>query len=127
MANRNKSFLIGLVCMIVFTIITTLVLKSIVPQVVTPYWSLLILLFAVVCVTVFFTTMKVKDKNDIRKFTNFYMVLTILKLVVYIAILLLYAVLMPSDSKAFIITFLIYYLCFSIFETYILVKKQKKE
>lgn len=127
MANRNKSFLIGLVCMIVFTIITTLVLKSIVPQVVTPYWSLLILLFAVVCVTVFFTTMKVKDKNDIRKFTNFYMVLTILKLVVYLAILLLYAVLMPSDSKAFIITFLIYYLCFSIFETYILVKKQKKE
>lgn len=127
MANRNKSFLIGLVCMIVFTIITTLVLKSFVPQIVTPYWSLLILLFAVVCVTVFFTTMKVKDKNDIRKFTNFYMVLTILKLVVYIAILLLYAVLMPSDSKAFIITFLIYYLCFSIFETYILVKKQKKE
>lgn len=127
MANRNKSFLIGLVCMIVFTIITTLVLKSIVPQVVTPYWSLLILLFAVVCVTVFFTTMKVKDKNDIRKFTNFYMVLTILKLVVYLAILLLYAVLMPSDSRAFIITFLIYYLCFSIFETYILVKKQKKE
>lgn len=127
MANRNKSFLIGLVCMIVFTIITTLVLKSIVPQAVTPYWSLLILLFAVVCVTVFFTTMKVKDKNDIRKFTNFYMVLTILKLVVYLAILLLYAVLMPSDSKAFIITFLIYYLCFSIFETYILVKKQKKE
>lgn len=127
MANRNKSFLIGLVCMIVLTIITTLVLKSFVPHIVTPYWSLLILFFTVVSLTVFFTTMKVKDKNDIRKFTNFYMVLTILKLVVYLAILLLYAILMPADSKAFIITFLIYYLCFSIFETYILVKKQKKE
>lgn len=125
MATRNKSFLIGLVCIIVLTITATIIIKSLVPQVITPFWPLLVLFFAVVCIAVFFTTMKVKDRGDIRKFTNFYMVLTILKLVIYLAILLLYAILMPSDSKAFIITFLIYYLCFSIFETYILVKKTK--
>lgn len=125
MATRNKSFLIGLVCIIVLTIAATIIIKSLVPQVITPFWPLLVLFFTVVCIVVFFTTMKVKDRGDIRKFTNFYMVLTILKLVIYLAILLLYAILMPSDSKAFIITFLIYYLCFSIFETYILVKKTK--
>ena len=57
------------------------------------------------------------------KFTNFYMGITVLKLFVYIAFLVAYILIFPEDKKASIITFLAYYLCFSIFETYILTKK----
>ena len=70
-------------------------------------------------------TMKVKAKNDMGKFTNFYMGTTIVKLVTYLAVLLSYILIFPEDKKAFVFTFLAYYLCFTFFETYILAKKQK--
>lgn len=59
-----------------------------------------------------------------NKFTNFYMGTTLVKLLVYIAVLLIYILLFPEDKKAFVITFLAYYLCFSFYETYILAKSK---
>ena len=86
-----------------------------IPQFVTPYWSILILFLFIMNTIVYFATMYVRDKNDMGKFTNFYMGI--------IAFLVAYILIFPEDKKASIITFLAYYLCFSIFETYILTKK----
>lgn len=68
--------------------------------------------------------MKIKEKKDMGKFTNFYMATTMTKLLVYLAILLIYVLIFPEDKKAFIFTFLAYYLCFTFFETYILTKSR---
>lgn len=127
MIRRNKNFLIGLLCLIIFIIILTTILQQYVSQIVTQHWPFLILLFTVISVVVFFSTMKMKSKNDLGKFTNFYMGVTILKLVVYLATILIYTIVVPNNAKAFIFTFLIYYLCFSIFETYFLVKNKKDQ
>ncbi len=127
MIRRNKNFLIGLLCLIIFIIILTTILQQYVSQIVTQHWPFLILLFTVISVAVFFSTMKMKSKNDLGKFTNFYMGVTILKLVVYLATILIYTIVVPNNAKAFIFTFLIYYLCFSIFETYFLVKNKKDQ
>ena len=123
MKSKNIRFLFFLLVLIVVVSGLTMIIKSSLPQFVTPYWSLLILFFAIVSIVIYFMTMKVKAKNDMGKFTNFYMGTTIVKLVTYLAVLLSYILIFPEDKKASIITFLAYYLCFSIFETYILTKK----
>ena len=61
-----------------------------------------------------------------RKFTNFYMAATVIKLVVYLTIIFVYTMNFKEDGKRFAITFLVYYLIYTIFETYKLIKKEKK-
>ena len=67
-------------------------------------------------------TIKVKSKNDINKATHFHMLVTIMKLIVYLAIVATYAIIFPADAKAFIVSFLLYYLCFTFFETFVKIK-----
>ena len=52
------------------------------------------------------------------------MLTTVAKLILYLAVLATYSLMFREDSKAFIITFLIYYLCFTVFETCILVRNK---
>ena len=124
MKSKNIRFLFLLLALIVVVSGLTMIIKSSLPQFVTPYWSLLILFFAIVSIVIYFMTMKVKAKNDMGKFTNFYMGTTIVKLVTYLAVLLSYILIFPEDKKAFVFTFLAYYLCFTFFETYILAKSK---
>lgn len=123
MKSNNSRFLLFLVCVIVAMGGLTLLVKNSIPAFVTPYWSLLLLFFSVVSIVIYFTTMKIKAKNDFGKFTKFYMGTTVVKLLSYLGIILTYSIMFPDDKKSFIFTFLAYYLCFTIFETYILVKK----
>lgn len=67
-------------------------------------------------------TIKVKSKNDINKTTNFHMITTITKLFVCLAIVATYAIMFSEDAKAFVMSFLVYYLCFTFFETLVKVK-----
>lgn len=123
MKSYSSRFLLILICLIVVMVIITLLVKNSIPAFVTPYWSLLILFFSIVSILVYFMTMRIKVKNDFSKFTRFYMGTTMVKLLVYLAIILTYILVFPEDKKSFIFTFFTYYLCFTIFETYILVKK----
>lgn len=123
MKSYSSRFLLILVCLIVAMVVLTLLVENSIPAFVTPYWSLLILFFSIVSIVVYFMTMKIKAKNDFGKFTKFYMGTTVVKLLTYLGIILTYSIMFPDDKKSFIFTFLAYYLCFTIFETYILVKK----
>ena len=102
----------------------TMLVRNALPLYVTKYWVLLILFFAIVNVVVYFMTMRISAKKDVGKFTNFYMGTTVVKLIMYLALLLTYILIFPEDKKAFIFTFLAYYLCFTFFETYFLVKNK---
>lgn len=124
MKSKNTKFILFLLLLVAIVTVLTIFVKNYLPHFVTPYWSLLILFFSIVNVIVYFLTMKVREKNDMNKFTNFYMGTTLVKLFVYIAVLLIYILLFPEDRKAFVITFLAYYLCFSFYETYILAKSK---
>ena len=121
--KRDIKFLIYQLLFVMALSGLTFLAEYYIPQFVTPYWSILILFLFIMNTIVYFATMYVRDKNDMGKFTNFYMGITVLKLFVYIAFLIAYILIFPEDKKASIITFLAYYLCFSIFETYILTKK----
>ena len=82
------------------------------------------LLFAAVSVVIFIMTIKIREKGDSYKLTNFHLIATVVKLITYLAIIVIYVINSPEDKIAFVITFLTYYLCFSVFETYMLVRKK---
>ena len=91
----------------------------------TIWWPFIVCFFFIVSIVVYFLSERAK-KKDMRKFANFYMVATVIKLVVYLTIIFVYTMNFKEDGKRFAITFLVYYLIYSIFETYKLVKKEKK-
>lgn len=119
-----KRFVMFLLLLIIIVAGATVLINRIAPQFVTPYWSLLLLFFSLISIAVYFLTIKVKAKNDMGKFTNFYMGTTVTKLLVNLAVLLTYILIFPEDKKAFTFTFLAYYLYFTFFETYFLVKNK---
>lgn len=122
MRSEHTKFFLSLLCVMALSAVLTLPLKHIIPQFVTPYWSLQILFFALVNVMIYFTGVRIKSRGSTDKMTNFYMITTMVKLVTYLAILLIYALIFPTDAKAFIITFMMYYLFFTIFETFYKIK-----
>ncbi len=124
MNSKSKRFFTFLLILIFILAGMTILINKIAPQYITPYWSLLILFFTIINIVIYFLTMKLKVKNDIRKFTNFYMGTTVTKLLVNLAVLLTYILIFPEDKKAFTFTFLAYYLYFTFFETYFLVKNK---
>lgn len=93
-------------------------------SVLTAWWPAIVGFFFVVSMVVYFLSEKAK-KKDMRRFANFYMASTVVKMVVYLTIIFIYAVNFKEDAKRFAITFLAYYLIYSIFETYKLAKKGK--
>lgn len=122
MKSKHTIFFISLFCVIALATVLTFILKHTISQIVTPFWSLQILFFVVVNIAIYFMTIKIKNKNDISKTTHFHMFTTILKLFVYLAIIVTYAIMFPEDAKAFTISFLVYYLCFTFFETFVKIK-----
>ena len=91
----------------------------------TIWWPAICGFFFIVSIVVYFLSEKAKHK-DMRKFANFYMASTVVKMMLYLTIIFVYAVSFKEDGKRFAITFLAYYLIYSIFETYKLVKKDKQ-
>ena len=122
MKYLHTKFFISLFCVTALAIALTFVLKYIVPQIITPYWPLLILFFVIMNVIIYFMTAKVKSKNNINKTTHFHMLTTILKLVVCLAIVATYSIMFSESAKAFVVSFLVYYLCYTLFETFVKIK-----
>lgn len=91
----------------------------------TVWWPAIVGFFFIVSMMVFYFADKAK-KKDMRRFTNFYMGATVVKMLVYLTIILIYAFTFKEDAKCFAVTFLVYYLVYSVFETYKLAKKEKK-
>lgn len=127
MKSVKKRFCISLLCLFGILWGLSMMLSVYAPEYITPQWHYLLLLFVVVSVIMFSKAINMRDKNDIYKLTNFHMIATILKLVGYLAIITIYVIKNPEDKIAFVVTFLTYYLCFSVFETYMLVRKKSEK
>ena len=94
-------------------------------NILTVWWPAIICFFFIVSIVMYFLSEKARQK-DMRKFANFYMASTVVKMVLYLTIIFVYAINFKADGKRFAITFLAYYLIFSVFETYKLAKKEKR-
>lgn len=90
----------------------------------TAWWPMIVTFFFIVSMVMYFLSQKTKRK-DMRKFANFYMLSTVIKMIVYLSIIMAYMLNFKEDGRRFAITFLAYYLIYSVFETYKLAKKEK--
>ena len=90
----------------------------------TVWWPAIVAFFFIVSIVIFVLGDKAKKKS-LRSFSHFYMISTFVKMVSYITIIFLYAINNKEDGKRFAITFLAYYLIYSVFETFKLAKKDK--
>lgn len=124
---KKKSVLhyqLSLCCFVIVLAALTLVIKSSMSGVLTPLWPFQLLFLLCVSLISNHLTQK-KMQGDSVKFANFYMILTVSKLLLYLSILLIYALVFPKDAKSFIMTFLAYYICFMVFNIINFVKMKK--
>lgn len=121
MEKKDSKFITQLVILTVVVMVACLVLH----KMLTVWWPAIVVFFALVSALMYFMSEKAKTK-DMRKFANFYMAATVIKMVVYLAIIIVYIMNFKEDGKRFAITFLAIYLIYSIFETIKLAKKEKK-
>ena len=122
MKSKHSKFLVSLLCVVTLATALTFALKQFIPQIITSLWPFIILFFTIENVIIYFMTIKVKSKNDVHKMTNFHMLTTIARLIVCLAIIVAYAIIFPASAKAFVVSFLVYYLCFTVFETFVKIK-----
>ena len=97
-----------------------------VPQLkITPAYPYILLFFYVFTLGTFYAILKsLHDK--ISRFTNTYMIINFLKLVLFSLMILAYAYLNREDAGSFVITFFVYYLLFTSYEVVSLNNANKK-
>ncbi|MBA7517029.1 hypothetical protein ES705_09079 [subsurface metagenome] len=81
-------------------------------QVILPFVLLFIFLFTSVIHTILLKT----ARKEPKKLVNRFLMLTGLKMMIYLLFMIIYLVISKQDSAPFLLTFLIVYLVFSIFE-----------
>ena len=85
--------------------------------------SWLILGYFVLTTTFFHFGLLRSSKGKPQEFVRFYMGGTTLKLLLHIIVLFIYCLLNRTDASRFIMTFLIFYILFTVFETTVAAKK----
>jgi hypothetical protein len=94
-------------------------------KVITPALPFLFPFFIAVTLISSYLLIRSSQKKFI-KFLNSYLLLTIVKLVVYIVVMVVYILLHRQDALPFGISFFALYLCYTIFEVVFLVSSFKK-
>jgi hypothetical protein len=75
-----------------------------------------ILLFIFLFTTIIHVILLKAARKELNKFTTWFLMLTGIKIIVYLLIMIVYLVISGKDAAPFLITFLFIYLVFTIFE-----------
>lgn len=91
------------------------------------YFLFFILIFlAIVDLMMFEVGHKLKKSNNPYQFTRFFMIMVFVKMMLFVGIILIGVTRFYIEKKAFIIPSLVFYLLFTIHETYFLMAISKK-
>lgn len=108
--SRNIILLSIVIAVLSITAMYLLPLKYITP--VLPY---LVIFFLGTGLAVYYFFSRAVTKR-FSMFTNYFMIATTLKIMLYLAVIVIYAFSHRSDAITFIITFFLLYLCYTAFE-----------
>jgi len=92
-----------------------IILYLILPELITPVLPFLFLFFVAITLVSYYILLR-SLKSKLSRFINTFLISTIVKLILYIGIMIVYVILNRSDAVRFMITFLILYLFYTIFE-----------
>lgn len=118
-----KKFVITLVGIGVVLAAGNVMLSIASPAWSTPVWPWL-LMFFIVSNTVLYWLFNKAQQKKLSSFANYFMIATFTKLLLYLAVILIYVWFNRSGAVAFILTFFVYYVVFTAFEV-LSVSKQK--
>lgn len=91
---------------------------------VTPAMPFILLLFVAVSLLTHYFVLKTMAKR-MSLFVNFFMISIFIKLILYIAIIVIYGLMNKHDMIPFVITFFVFYLLYTLFELIAVLKLQK--
>ncbi len=100
-------------------------LASLLPDIMNPHWVWILLLFTGITPAIFFLMLSISDKKP-NRFTNYFMVGSMLKLFLLLLIILVYSLMLKAHAITFTITLLTLYCIHLIFEIYWLMQISKK-
>lgn len=126
---KKSSLALFIKKLLIYTLIIGLlsfVLAFILPdKIVSPAMPFLLIFFFIVNAITMNIVLKTLTKKN-SSFVNFFMISIFAKLMLYIFIIVVYALANVGDIVSFIITFFIYYLAFTVFELFAILKAQKE-
>ncbi len=115
--------------LIVFTIIFStlgILIYFILPQNMhTPAFPYIFIFFFILTMSAHYIILK-NTQNNPAKFIKWFMNASIIKLLIHISIMLLYALIFKTDAKNFILTYAVIYLFYTGFEIFILISDKSK-
>jgi len=114
---------------LIFTLILALISYTLFQTVLKEYYlPVFWLLFGVITIfTAVFhlSILQVSDKNS-AKFSSRFMMVSGIKMMIYLALIVFYAFSFPDKAKTFLVSFFILYLLYTIFEVVLIVSFFKK-
>lgn len=96
------------------------------PALITRFWPLLLLLFAgitLVLVTLLFSA----SEKKFSRFSNTFMIASMLKILLLLILIGAYAFKFPGDAIRFSVSLLVFYILYLVFEMYWLLKLQRTD
>lgn len=115
-----------LIILSLLIVVITLALSYLIPTPLISYsWPFIILFFLAVSLMVYRFLLK-NSKGNHGKFINAFLLTTTVKLLLYLAIILIYSLLNRGDAIGFIITFFSYYMIFTVYEIISILKFLRK-
>jgi hypothetical protein len=118
-----KNFIYKLSAITVVLAIGNFILGLFLPTWITQAWPYL-LLFFFVSNTLLFWLFNHAQQKKLSSFTNYFMIATFSKLLLYLAVIMIYVYFNRQDAVPFILTFFVYYVAFTFFEV-MTISKQK--
>ncbi len=64
------------------------------------------------------------EKKSTMQFINTYLLVTVIKLFLFVIVLVAFALLYPKDARSFILNFAVLYLCYLVFDIVMLFRKK---
>ena len=122
----TKGFNIGLLLTVVITLAFLYFAYYFLPHI--QHWGFSIIIMALMVVLTFysfFTAKKATKSSNLYTFTHKYFGITAMKILLCIVVVVVYKLMYPEIEKAFLYSFLIVYICFMVFETYVFTKLSK--
>jgi hypothetical protein len=117
-----KIFVINIVLItVILAIIGWLVFSQFIPQYYLPVFPFILLFFAVISVAIHAYQLQLA-KKDMAKFTRSNMVVSFLKLFLYLAVAIIYIAVDTQNAKVFVVYFVLLYIVFTVFEVLSLLK-----
>lgn len=111
-----KRFSIRLLIAAALAAIVTLLVNSFLPaEWTSPAWPFLLIFFLTANISLYALYIRAKEKK-LSSFTNFFMLATFLKLVLYLVVIVIYLLFNREDVVPFVLTFLVYYILFTAIE-----------